>query len=122
MMEKLETIAKEMVELSVSEAKELLTILDVEHNIKFHEAILPVVNTIEEIEVVQTTFDVIIENAGGRKLKVVKIIKDLIGLPLKEAMALVNSLPAVFAEGVDEKQAKEFEKQLTEMGATITIK
>ena len=121
-MEKLETIAKEMVELSVSEAKELLTILDVEHGIKYHEALLPVMDTTEEVEVVQTTFDVIIEAAGGRKLKVVKVVKDLIGLPLKEAMTLVNSAPAVFAEGVDEKLANEYERKLTEMGATISIK
>lgn len=120
-MENLKTIAKEMVELSSSEAKELLTILEVEHNIKFQEAIQPIVDVVTEVEV-QTAFDVILEDAGAQKLKIVKVVKTLTTLPLREAKALVDSAPIPVITGVDENQAKDFSKQLSEMGATVSIK
>lgn len=120
-MENLKTIAKEMFELTPSEAKELLTILEVEHNIIYHDAVQPVVDVVSEVEV-QTSFDVILEDGGAQKLKVVKLVKTLSGLGLREAKELVDSAPSVFAEGIDENQAKEFAKQLSEMGAVVSIK
>ena len=120
-MENLKTIAKEMIELSVSEAKELLIILEEEHDIVWHDAIQPIVDIVPEVEV-QTSFDVILEDAGAQKLKIVKVVKTLTTLPLREAKNLVDSAPTAVITGVDENQAKEFEKELTAMGATVSIK
>ena len=123
-MENLNLIAKQMSELKPSEATELLNILKEEYNIEPVVVQMPIMDIIgvDEKENVQTEFDVIIENSGLQKLKVVKLVKDLTTLGLREAMDLVNGAPSIFAEGVDEKQAKEYEKQFTDLGASITIK
>ena len=116
----LKEIAKQMVELKPSEAKEILDILEADYGITAPDTTIPVLDVAVKTEV-QSIFDVILESAGTQKLKVVKLVKDLTGLPLREAKSLVDSAPAPFAEGVDEKLAKEYETQLTEMGAVVRL-
>jgi large subunit ribosomal protein L7/L12 len=122
-MEKLNEIAKQLIELKPSEAEEILSILDEDYGITTPETMLPVINSHLIIEEeVQTIFDVILESEGAQKLKVVKLVKDLTGIPLREAKSLVDETPTTIMEGVDEGQAKEYKRQLTEMGAVVSIK
>ena len=70
----------------------------------------------------KTAFDVILKNAGAAKLSVVKIVKDLTGLGLKEAKDLVDAAPKPVKEGVDKATADDIAKQLQEAGAEVEIK
>ncbi|MGB4929336.1 MAG: 50S ribosomal protein L7/L12, partial [Chitinophagales bacterium] len=70
----------------------------------------------------KTTFDVILKNAGAAKLSVVKVVKDLTGLGLKEAKDLVDAAPKPVKEGVDKATADVIAKQLTEAGAEVEVK
>ena len=70
----------------------------------------------------KTSFDVILKSAGAQKLNVVKIVKDLTGLGLKEAKDLVDGAPKPIKEGVDKATAEDLAKQLTEAGAEVEVK
>ncbi len=70
----------------------------------------------------KTAFDIILKAAGGQKLGVVKIVKDLTGLGLKEAKDLVDGAPKAIKEGVTKEEAEAIKKQLTEAGAEVEIK
>ena len=122
-MENLNEIAKQMSELKPSEAKGLLMILEEDYNIVAPDTSIPVIEeVVEEKVAVQTEFDIILETAGPQKLRVVKLVKDLIGLPLRDAKYLVDRAPSTFVEGVNEAQAREYQTQFIELGAVVTIK
>ncbi len=70
----------------------------------------------------KTDFDVILESAGQEKVKVVKAVKDITGLGLKEAKALVDEAPKAIKEGIPSDQAEEIKAKLEEVGATVTVK
>jgi large subunit ribosomal protein L7/L12 len=70
----------------------------------------------------QTEFNVILANFGENKVNVIKVVRTLTGLGLKEAKDLVESAPAPVKEGISKKDAEDFKKQLTEAGATVEIK
>lgn len=70
----------------------------------------------------QTSFDVILKAAGGAKLGVVKLVKELTGLGLKESKAVVDSAPAPVKEGVSKEEAESLKSQLEEAGAEVEIK
>jgi len=70
----------------------------------------------------KTSFDVILKNAGAAKLSVVKVVKDLTGLGLKEAKDLVDGAPKPVKEGVDKATAEDIAKQLQEAGAEVEVK
>ncbi|MFR7349029.1 50S ribosomal protein L7/L12 [Peptoniphilus sp.] len=70
----------------------------------------------------KTDVDVILESAGGEKVKVIKVVKDITGLGLKEAKALVDEAPKAIKEGIPADQAEELKAKLEEAGATVTIK
>lgn len=70
----------------------------------------------------KTSFDVILKEAGQEKIKVVKVVKDLTGLGLKEAKEVVDSAPKAVKEGVNKEQAEEMKTKLEEVGATVEIK
>ncbi|KXO16198.1 50S ribosomal protein L7/L12 [Peptoniphilus sp. GNH] len=70
----------------------------------------------------KTNFDVILASAGQEKIKVVKVVKDLTGLGLKEAKALVDEAPKAIKEGVSKEQADEIKAKLEEVGATVEVK
>lgn len=73
-------------------------------------------------EAEQTEFDVILENFGGQKIKVIKAVRELTGLGLKDAKDLVESAPAPIKEGVDKDEAESIKEKLEEAGATVEIK
>jgi large subunit ribosomal protein L7/L12 len=70
----------------------------------------------------QTEFDVILTNAGSGKINVIKAVRELTGLGLKEAKALVDGTPAPVKEGVSKEDAEKVKKELTEAGATVELK
>ena len=70
----------------------------------------------------KTDVDVILEAAGGEKVKVIKVVKDITGLGLKEAKALVDEAPKAIKEGIPADQAEELKAKLEEAGATVTVK
>jgi len=75
-----------------------------------------------EAEEEQTEFDVILKAAGGSKLAVVKLVKELTGLGLKEAKGIVDSAPAPIKEGVSKDEAEGLQKSLEEAGAEVELK
>jgi large subunit ribosomal protein L7/L12 len=70
----------------------------------------------------QTAFDVVLENAGGQKIQVIKVVRAITGLGLKEAKDLVDSAPKPVKEGVAREEADQIKGQLEEAGATVEVK
>ena len=70
----------------------------------------------------QTEFTVVLENAGAEKIKVIKAVRELTGLGLKEAKEVVDGAPSNLKEGVDKAEAEAIKKSLEEVGATVVLK
>jgi len=126
-MADLKSFAEQLVNLTVKEVNELAQILKDEYGIEPAAAAVAVAGpaaggdapaAAEE----KTSFDVILKEAGGSKLGVVKLVKDLTGLGLKEAKDLVDGAPKEVKTGVDKAEAEALKKQLEEAGATVEIK
>ena len=119
-------IADQLVELTVKEVNELLDVLKEEHGIEPAAAAVAVAGpaaggeggAAEE----KTDFDVILKAPGGAKLQIVKLVKELTGLGLKEAKAVVDSAPAPIREGVSKDEAESLKTQLEEAGAEVELK
>ena len=128
-MAELKEFAEKLVSLSVKEVNELAKILKEEYGIE-PAASAPVMMAAAggsgagaaDAAAEKTTFDVILKNAGAAKLSVVKVVKDLTGLGLKEAKDLVDAAPKPVKEGVDKATADDIAKQLQEAGAEVEIK
>jgi large subunit ribosomal protein L7/L12 len=124
-MADLKKFAEELVNLSVKEVNELAKILKDEYGIEPAAAAVAVAGpAASEAAVVEekSTFDVILKNAGGQKLQIVKLVKDITGLGLKEAKAVVDSAPAPIKEGVSKDEAEAIKGQLVEAGAEVELK
>ncbi|WLR50951.1 50S ribosomal protein L7/L12 [Bacillus tianshenii] len=70
----------------------------------------------------QTEFDVVLENAGSSKIKVIKVVREITGLGLKEAKELVDNAPKAIKEGVAKEEAEELKGKLEEVGASVEVK
>lgn len=125
-MADLKAFAEQLVSLTVKEVNELAGILKDEYGIE-PAAAAPVMagpsnagpaDAPEE----KTSFDVILKAAGGAKLQVVKLVKDLTGLGLKEAKELVDGAPKPLKEGIAKDEAEALKKQLEEAGAEVEVK
>jgi large subunit ribosomal protein L7/L12 len=124
-MADIKAIADQLVELTVKEVNELLEVLKEEHGIEPAAAAVAVAGPAEGGEAAveeKTEFDVILTAPGGAKLQIVKLVKDLTGLGLKEAKAVVDSAPAPVKEGVSKEEAESIKTQLVEAGAEVEIK
>jgi large subunit ribosomal protein L7/L12 len=124
-MADLKAFAEQLVNLTVKEVSELATILKDEYGIEPAAAAPMMVaggagGAVEEEE--KTSFDVVLKAAGGAKLAVVKLVKELTGLGLKEAKEVVDSAPKAIKEGVSKDEAEALKKQLEEAGAEVEIK
>jgi large subunit ribosomal protein L7/L12 len=128
-MADLKAFAEQLVNLTVKEVNELATILKDEYGIEPAAAGAVMVAgpaggagadapAVEE----KTSFDVILKSAGAGKLAVVKLVKDLTGLGLKEAKELVDGAPKPVKEGVAKDEADALKKQLEEAGAEVEVK
>ena len=125
-MADLKAFAEQLVNLTVKEVNELAKILKDEHGIEpaaaAAAAAAPVAGGGAAAVAEKTTFDVILVEAGAAKLGVVKIVKDLTGLGLKEAKDLVDGAPKPIKEGVSKEDAEAVKKQLEEAGAKVEVK
>ncbi|ALO14769.1 MAG TPA: 50S ribosomal protein L7/L12 [Salinivirga sp.] len=124
-MADLKKLADELVNLTVKEVNELADILKEEHGIEPAAAAAVVAGPAGEGEAAaeeQTEFDVILKAAGGAKLQVVKLVKELTGLGLKEAKAVVDGAPKAIKEGVSKDEADGLKDKLEEAGAEVEIK
>ena len=124
-MADLKSFAEQLVNLTVKEVNELAQILKDEYGIEPAAAAVAVAavggGDAPVAAVEQTSFDVILKEAGGSKLGVVKLVKDLTGLGLKEAKDLVDGAPKPVKEGVDKATAEDLKTKLTEAGADVEI-
>ena len=108
-MADIKKLAEELVNLTVKEVNELAGILKDEYGI-------------EPAAAEKTSFDVILKSAGQAKLQVVKVVKDITGLGLKEAKDLVDGAPKAIKEGVSKEEAEQVKSQLEEAGAEVEVK
>ena len=125
-MADLKAFAEQLVNLTVKEVNELAEILKNEYGIEPAAAAVavaagPVAGAEAAVEE-KTSFDVILKSAGANKLAVVKLVKELTGLGLKEAKDMVDGAPSTVKEGVAKDEAEALKKQLTEAGAEVELK
>lgn len=126
-MADLKAFAEQLVNLTVKEVNELATILKDEYGIEPAAAAVAVAGPAASgagggDAVEKTEFDVILTNAGASKLAVVKLVKELTGLGLKEAKELVDAAPKPLKNGVSKDEAEALKTQLAEAGAEVEIK
>jgi len=124
-MADLKDFAEQLVNLTVKEVNELATILKDEYGIEPAAAAAVAVAGPAaggEAEEAQTEFDVILKAAGSSKLAVVKLVKELTGLGLKEAKGLVDDAPSAIKEAVSKDEAEALKAQLEEAGAEVELK
>jgi large subunit ribosomal protein L7/L12 len=125
-MADLKAFADQLVNLTVKEVNELAKILKDEYGIEPAAAATVVASGggaggDAPAAVEKSTFDVILKAAGGAKLGVVKLVKEITGLGLKEAKDLVDGAPKAIKEGVDKATAEDIKKKLTEAGADVEV-
>jgi large subunit ribosomal protein L7/L12 len=128
-MADLKAFAEQLVGLTVKEVNELATILKDEYGIEPAAAAPMMVDggaagggDSGPAAAEKTSFDVVLKSAGAAKLAVVKLVKDLTGLGLKEAKELVDNAPRPVKEGVAKDEAESLRKQLEDAGAEVEVK
>jgi large subunit ribosomal protein L7/L12 len=125
-MADLKSFAEQLVNLTVKEVNELAQILKDEYGIEPAAAAVAVaagpVAGAADAPAEKTSFDVLLKAAGANKLAIVKLVKELTGLGLKEAKDLVDAAPSVIKEGVAKDEAEALKKSLEEGGAEVELK
>ena len=125
-MADIKKLAEELVNLTVKEVNELATILKDEYGIEPAAAAVavaaPAAGGGEAAAPEKSSFDVILTSAGQAKLQVVKVVKEMTGLGLKEAKDIVDAAPKAVKEGVSKEEAEALKSQLEEAGAEVELK
>ena len=121
-MADLKAFAEQLVNLTVKEVNELAQILKDEYGIEPAAAAVAVAAGPAAAGAEKTSFDVVLKSAGAAKLQVVKLVKELTGLGLKEAKEMVDGAPSTLKEGLDKAAAEDLKKQLEEAGAEVELK
>ena len=123
-MADLKAFAEQLVNLTVKEVNELAQILKDEYGIEPAAAAVAVAAPAAAGAAVEekTSFDVVLKAAGANKMAVVKLVKELTGLGLKEAKDMVDSAPSNIKEGIAKADAEALKKQLEEAGAEVELK
>lgn len=128
-MTDLKALAETLVNLTVKEVNELAAILENEYGIKPAAAAAPVMvaaagpaPAAEAAAPAKTEFDVILKAPGERKLDVVKVVKNITGLGLKEAKELVDKAPQPIKEKISKEEAEQIRQQLADLGADVEVK
>ncbi|MEX1062779.1 MAG: 50S ribosomal protein L7/L12 [Balneolaceae bacterium] len=119
-------IAEQLVNLTIKEANELAKVLEEEYDIKPAAAAVAVAGGAagggEAAAEEQSEFDVVLTNAGAKKIAVIKEVRGITGLGLKEAKELVDSAPSAVKEGISKEEAEQLKSQLEEAGAEVELK
>ena len=123
-MADIKAIAEQLVNLTVKEVSELADVLKNDYGIEPAAAAVAVAGPAVGAAVAEekTSFDVVLKSAGANKLAVVKAVKELTGLGLKEAKDIVDSAPADLKKGISKEEAESLKKQLEEAGAEVELK
>ena len=125
-MVELKAIAESLVNLTVKEVNELAQILKDEYGIEPQASVSVVAASNNEGDASagaeKSAFNVILKNAGQAKLAVIKVVKDITGLGLKEAKDLVDGAPKAIKENVSKAEAEDIKNKLAEAGAEIELK
>ncbi|MCQ2973836.1 MAG: 50S ribosomal protein L7/L12 [Bacteroidales bacterium] len=125
-MADLKALAEQLVNLTVKEVSELATIFKEEYGIEPAAAAVavagPAAGAAAPAAAEQTEFDVILKSAGAQKLQIVKLVKELAGLGLKEAKDLVDGAPKAIKEKVSKEEAESIKAKLVEAGAEVELK
>ncbi len=126
-MANLEELAEQLVNLTVKEVSELANIFKEKYNIEPAAAAVAVAGPVAggaaaPAAAEQTEFDVILKSAGAAKLQIVKLVKELAGLGLKEAKDLVDAAPKPIKEKVSKEEAESLKAKLVEAGAEVELK
>ena len=126
-MADIKSIADQLVNLTVKDVSELANILKDEYGIE--PAAATVVSTAatgggngEEVAEEKTNFDIVLKSAGASKLAIVKLVKELTGLGLKDAKDMIDGAPKAIKEGVAKDEAEAAKKRLEEAGAEVELK
>jgi len=123
--EKVTAIIEELKVLTVLELSELVKAVEEEFGVSAAAAVAvaaPAAGGAAAAAEEKTEFDVILASAGAEKIKVIKVVKDIAGLGLAEAKALVDGAPKTLKEAVSKEEAEDIKAKLTEVGATVEIK
>ena len=125
-MADIKAIGDQLVELTVKEVNELASYLKETHGIEPAAAAVAVAGPAAgggaPAAEAKTNFDVVLKASGANKLQIVKLVKELTGLGLKEAKDLVDGAPKTIKEGLPKDEAENLKKQLTEAGAEVELK
>ncbi len=124
-MADVKALGDQLVELTVKEVNELASYLKETHGIEPAAAVAvagPAAGGGAAAPAEKTNFDVVLKAAGANKLQIVKLVKDLTGLGLKEAKDLVDGAPKTIKEGLPKDEAENLKKQLAEAGAEVELK
>lgn len=125
-MADIKKLAEELVNLTVKDVNELAQILKEEYGIEPAAAAVAVAAAPaaggDAPAAEKTSFDVVLKAAGQAKLQVVKVVKDITGLGLKEAKDMVDGAPKTVKEGVSKEEAESIKAQLEEAGAEVEVK
>jgi large subunit ribosomal protein L7/L12 len=124
-MADVKALGDQLVELTVKEVNELASYLKETHGIEPAAAAVvagPAAGGGAAAAAEKTNFDVVLKSAGANKLQIVKLVKELTGLGLKEAKDLVDGAPKTIKEGLPKDEAENLKKQLTEAGAEVELK
>ena len=124
-MADVKVLAEELVNLTVKEVNELATILKEEYGIEPAAAAVavaaaPAADAAAPAE--KSTFDVILKSAGQAKLQVIKVVKEVAGLSLGDAKAIVDAAPKAIKEGISKEEAESIKSSLEEAGAGVELK
>lgn len=122
--EKITALIEEVKNLSVLELSELVKALEEEFGVSAAAMAAPAAGAGAAAEAAEekTEFDVELTEVGGQKVKVIKVVREITGLGLKEAKAVVDGAPKAIKEAVSKEEAEDIKKQLEEVGAKVTVK
>lgn len=123
--EKIQQLIEEVKSLTVLELSELVKALEEEFGVSAAAPVAvaaPVAGAAPAAEEEKTEFDVILASVGQEKIKVIKVVREVTGLGLKEAKSLVDNAPKPVKEGVSKEEAEELKAKLEEVGATVEVK
>lgn len=119
--EKFKKLVEEVENMSVLELNELVKVLEKKFGVSAQAVAAPAAGGGAEAEE-KDSFDLELSDVGGQKIQVIKVIKEALGLGLKEAKDLVDGAPAVLKEGMKKDEAEELKTKLEEAGAKVTLK
>ena len=113
---------EEIKKLTVVELNDLVKAIEEEFGVSAIAAAAPAAGAVAGAAEEKSSFNVVLKEAGANKIQVIKVVKDLLGLGLKDAKDLVDGAPKIVKSGVAKDEAEEIKKQLEAAGATVTLK